>query len=104
LLRASDPGPNHLEPPTDTSVTSHYAYFAATLEQTLKDELSEEIFASSLETACNEFGAHVGRDAQKSPEVMKKLLLDAAAKGPTSKTLQEIIRTTWRNLKGAELP
>lgn len=104
LLRVLDPEADHRAPPGGTAVTANYAHFADTLEHTLKVELTEDVFHASLKSACGHFETGVGRDAQKSPEVMKRLLLDAAEAGHTSVTLESIIRTIWRTLKGVELP
>jgi putative ATP-dependent endonuclease of OLD family len=104
LLRVLDPDADHKAPPTETAVTATYAHFAGTLEETLKAELTEPVFHAALTSACGHFETNVGRDAQKSPEVMKRLLLDANEAGHSSTTLENIIRTIWLTLKGVALP
>jgi len=104
LIRVLDPTADHKVPPTETAVTATYAHFADTLEGTLKAELTEAVFHAALTSACGHFETNVGRDAQKSPEVMKRLLLDANEAGHTSATLENIIRTIWLTLKGVTLP
>jgi hypothetical protein len=104
LIRVLDPAADHKAPPTGTAVAATYAHFADTLEGTLKAELTEAGFHGALTSACGHFETSVGRDAQKSPEVMKRLLLDANEAGYTSATLENIIRTIWLTLKGVTLP
>ena len=104
LIRVLDPAADHKAPPTGTAVAATYAHFADTLEGTLKAELTEAGFHGALTSACGHFETSVGRDAQKSPEVMKRLLLDANEAGYTSATLENIIRTIWLTLKGITLP
>jgi hypothetical protein len=99
LLRASDPGPDHQEPPTTTRVEERYACFAANLEATLRAELTPEVYGACLEAACEEYGCGHA-DAQKNPEIMKALLARAAAVGATSPTLDTIVRRIWRSLNG----
>ena len=94
----------HSHCPVGTAVSATYAHFADTLEGTLKAELTDAGFHAALTSACGHFQANVGRDAQKSPEVMKRLLLDANEAGYTSATLESIIRTIWLTLKGVTLP
>jgi hypothetical protein len=84
LLRAADPDANHQAPPVATHVSDSNACFEATLEATLKSELSEPVYAAALQAACAKFDAAAGSDAPKNPEIMKALPAKAADRGQTS--------------------
>lgn len=100
LLRASDPGGNHVQAPTDTHVANLHAYFAVKLERTMRDEIGGAIYDSCMETVAQEFGAS-GSDAQKNPEVMKAFMKLAAEQGASCPTLERIVRAAWDSLTGA---
>jgi len=103
LIRASDPDSNHQVPPTSTNVTKRYAHFSATLEHTLKEDLSNSVFEESLAKACQELDVVVHKDAQKSPEVMRRLLTNANERGHKSETLEKLLRAIWLELKVMEV-
>jgi predicted ATP-dependent endonuclease of OLD family len=104
LVRAANPTANHQIAPTNTLVNDLYAHFSESLERTLEAELTKAVFDESLKSSCAKFDSPVGRDAQKSPEIMKALLLHAHSKGRSSPTLEAIVRTIWKMLKKVELP
>lgn len=103
VLRAADPDAHHTAAPLETVVAERYAHFAETLEKTLIAELGQAVYDSALATACAEFDVPAGRDAQKSPEIMKRLLGLAQAQGGTSPTLEGLVEMIWRQLRGEAL-
>jgi len=103
LLRAADPHSDHKAAPLETTVHARYAHFQVNLEVCLKAEIGHELYDEVLGTACEEFDAERGRDAQKNPEIMKRTLALAKDKGAVSGTLEAIVCAIWAALKGIEL-
>jgi len=103
VLRAADPGPDHQAAPLTTEVTAQYAHFEVNLEGILRAELGGEAYDKVLKAACEQFGAPLGRDAQKNPEIMKRALESAKAGRAISPTLEAVVRAIWRALKNVEI-
>jgi putative ATP-dependent endonuclease of OLD family len=103
LLRAADPDSDHKAALLETRVHARYAHFQVNLEVCLRAEIGQAVYDGVLRTACEEFDAEPGRDAQKNPEIMKRTLALAKEKGAVSGTLEEIVCAIWAALKGTEL-
>lgn len=103
VLRAADPDAEHTEAAPETLVKERYAHFAGKLEKTLIAELGQSVYDAALAAACAEFDAPAGRDAQKSPEIMKRLLALAEEQGATSPTLESLVETIWVQLRGVAI-
>lgn len=103
VLRAADPDAEHAAAPLETVVTERYTHFAGTLEKTLIGELGQPVYDAALAAACAEFDAPAGRDAQKSPEIMKRLLVLAEEQDATSPTLEALVKTIWVQLRGVAI-
>ncbi len=74
-----------------TLVSDCFASFERTLETTLKDELTHDVFARCADEARDEFDLRERSDVTKVPAAMSSLLRRAAALGHRSATLVEII-------------
>lgn len=102
LLRAADPEADYKTAQLATIVHARYAHFQENLEVCLKHELGKALYDEALGSACKEFEAEAGRDAQKNPEIMKRTLAIAKEKEATSGTLEGIVRAIWLQLKGID--
>lgn len=89
--------------PTTDLISDCYAHFMNTLEHTLKEEITPDIYRECLASACGPFGVEPNKDTQKMPEVVYKTLDLAKEQGHESETLKDIVRAIWRFFGGGEI-
>ncbi|MGV1802546.1 ATP-dependent nuclease [Agrobacterium vitis] len=90
--------------PINELVSDCYAHFEKTLEHKLKDDLTPEVHAECLASACEPFGVQPSNETQKIPEVMYQTLLLAKAQGYESEMLKNLVRAIWRFFCNQEIP
>jgi putative ATP-dependent endonuclease of OLD family len=91
------------EPSEVTLIATDHAHFAVQLEACMREELTSAIYEECLATTCGPFGFDPSNDAQKIPDIMFGLFLNAAEKGKTCPTLEGIVKAIWRHLKGVDI-
>jgi putative ATP-dependent endonuclease of the OLD family len=72
-------------------VKDKFACFKVNLEQTLKDELGDELFVALITELQDEFGVDSPNDCLKKPTVVCELIKRAKAKDKTCTTLESIV-------------
>jgi putative ATP-dependent endonuclease of OLD family len=70
-------------------VTGQFTCFKQNLTETLRSELGENLFDSTLETLRSRL--YLDRDAVKNPQVIQEIIKEAQKQGKSSKTLEKII-------------
>lgn len=70
-------------------VTGQFTCFKQNLTETLRSELGEDLFDSTLETLRSRL--YLGSDAVKNPQVIQEIIKEAQKQGKSSKTLEKII-------------
>jgi len=70
-------------------VTEQFTCFKQNLTETLRSELGEDLFDSTLETLRSRL--YLDRDAVKNPQVIQEIIKEAQKQGKSSKTLENII-------------
>lgn len=104
LSKLAKPDQEFNDAPTDDLVSDCYAHFGKTLEHRLKEDITQDIHAACLATACEPFGVHPSNDTQKIPEVVYQTLLRAKQQGRESDMLKNVIRAMWRFFRDEDLP
>lgn len=104
LSRLAKPNEVFNGAPTDDLVCDCYAHFGKTLEHRLKEDVTPDIHAACLASACELFGVHPSNDTQKIPEVVYQTLLRAKEHGRESDMLKNVIRAVWRFFRDEDLP
>ena len=104
LLRLCRPDDNVTLPPEATVVSFCYAHFAVTLDDLIKDELTEKVHSDCLAAACEPFGISPNGDTQKIPEIMYQTLRQARTHGASSPTLIAVVKAIWLHIRGEEIP
>jgi predicted ATP-dependent endonuclease of OLD family len=75
-----------------TKIASNFACFETKLETVIKAEIGAALYQQQLDLVKAKYGIDRSSDAEKTPSVMRELLVGAAAAGRRSPTLSGMVR------------